>query len=282
MTLMFSVVQAMVAGEANVTLISPFAGRITDWFKQRDKVAGYAAPEDPGVISVKQIYNYLKAYGYKTVVMGASFRNKEQVMELAVREPLPLLVVVVPLEFHHLTNQSMQQGCDLLTVSPQLLQELDESEAEVPQRLNAATAQTSLPKTILNESEFRLRMNADEMADFKLSEGIRKYVRTYLPTYRNLPCSTLMRELTDSCWWVCVQVHDRSREARVAAPCSPRGLSRERQREMLHSFVVNLPKPQTISILLRMSHMAATLRQKGSATFGSVQWLSCIDTFTGG
>lgn len=149
MTLMFSHVQAMAAGEAGVTLISPFAGRITDWFKVKEKVDGFPAADDPGVKSVKFIYNYLKKHGYKTVVMGASFRNKEQVMELC--------------------------GCDLLTVSPKLLGELQECTDAVPRRLSAEEAECDLPKTVLDEPTFRRLLNDDEMAHFKLAEGIRKF-----------------------------------------------------------------------------------------------------------
>jgi len=108
MTLLFSLIQAVSCAEAKATLISPFAGRITDFYKQKEGKSSYPPNEDPGVLSVRSIFNYYKHYGYKTVVMGASFRTKEQVMELA--------------------------GCDLLTVSPQLLEELQNSTAEVPKK----------------------------------------------------------------------------------------------------------------------------------------------------
>lgn len=149
MTLMFSIAQAMEAAEANATLISPFVGRITDWYKANEGVSGYDADKDPGVLSVKRIYNYLKAHGYATVVMGASFRNKEQVTELA--------------------------GCDLLTVSPKFLAELQECDEEVKRTLSPESPQTDLPKTVLNESSFHRMLNDDEMAHFKLGEGIRKF-----------------------------------------------------------------------------------------------------------
>lgn len=149
MTLMFSITQAMVAAEANATLISPFVGRITDFWKAKKGVDGFEAAEDPGVQSVQTIYNYYKTHGYKTVVMGASFRNKEQVLELA--------------------------GCDLLTVSPTLLSEIKESEQDVPKKLDSETAKSETPKTSLSESEFRWRMCNDECAHFKLAEGIRKF-----------------------------------------------------------------------------------------------------------
>jgi len=149
MTLIFSVIQAMVAGEAKVTLVSPFAGRITDFYKQKDKVDQYEPAQDPGVKSVKEIFNYLKTYKYATTVMGASFRSIDQVKELA--------------------------GCDLLTVSPKLLDELAKSDKEVPRKLFADQVTSSYPKTVLTEKEFRWRINNDEMADFKLNEGIRKF-----------------------------------------------------------------------------------------------------------
>jgi len=149
MTLMFSITQAMVAAEAKATLISPFVGRITDFWKAKEGVSGYEASEDPGVKSVQQIYNYYKTHGYKTVVMGASFRNKEQVLELA--------------------------GCDLLTVSPTLLSEIQASDQEVPKKLDASKSSSEIPKTVLTESEYRWRMCGDECAHFKLAEGIRKF-----------------------------------------------------------------------------------------------------------
>jgi len=147
MTLLFSLIQAVACAEVGVTLISPFAGRITDYFKQKEN-KNYAPAEDPGVVSVKNIYNYYKKYGYKTVVMGASFRTKEQVMELA--------------------------GCDLLTVSPQLLEELSNSNIEVPRKLDPANA-SDVPKIPTDEKSFRWLMNEDEMAGFKLAEGIRRF-----------------------------------------------------------------------------------------------------------
>jgi len=147
LTLLFSLVQAIACAESNVTLISPFAGRITDFYKQKEG-KNYAAHEDPGVISVKAIYNYYKRYGYKTVVMGASFRTKEQVLELA--------------------------GCDLLTVSPNLLEELAQSNIEVVRKLDASKA-VDVPKIEVNEKSFRWLMNEDEMAEVKLAEGIRRF-----------------------------------------------------------------------------------------------------------
>merc|ERR1719148_151778 len=111
LTLIFSKAQAIACAEAGCTLISPFVGRIMDWHKAADGVAGYAPAADPGVISVTEIYNYYKKFGHKTIVMGASFRNKDEILELA--------------------------GCDRLTMSPDLLQELSNSKDPVPQKLDA-------------------------------------------------------------------------------------------------------------------------------------------------
>jgi len=147
LTLLFSLPQAIACAEAGVTLISPFVGRITDFYKQRDGKS-FVPHEDPGIISVKTIYNYYKHHGYKTVVMGASFRTKEQVIELA--------------------------GCDLLTVSPTLLEELAQSNVEVIQKLDSHKT-TPVPKQPLDEKTFRWQLNEDEMATVKLAEGIRKF-----------------------------------------------------------------------------------------------------------
>jgi transaldolase len=151
MTLLFSLEQAALAGKNGVTLISPFAGRITDFYKQKEGKASYAPSEDPGVLSVTNIYNYMRKYGFKTQVMGASFRTKEQVIELA--------------------------GCDLLTISPNLLGELQATDADVPRKLNPeAAANADLEELNLDEKSFRFRFNENEMAEFKLAEGIRKFV----------------------------------------------------------------------------------------------------------
>lgn len=150
LTLLFSLVQAVACAEVGVTLISPFAGRITDYFKAKDKKDSYIPAEDPGVLSVKNIYNYFKKFGHKTVVMGASFRTKEQVMELA--------------------------GCDLLTVSPQLLDELQKGHVKVEKKLDASKT-TEVAKIDVSEKSFRWLMNEDEMASFKLGEGIRKFAQ---------------------------------------------------------------------------------------------------------
>eukprot|EP01119_Soliformovum_irregulare_P016995 TRINITY_DN5008_c0_g1_i1.p2 TRINITY_DN5008_c0_g1~~TRINITY_DN5008_c0_g1_i1.p2 ORF type:complete len:320 (-),score=116.77 TRINITY_DN5008_c0_g1_i1:173-1132(-) len=148
LTLLFSLPQAILCAEAGVTLISPFVGRITDFYKARDKKDGYAAAEDPGVKSVQSIYNYYKQHGYKTIIMGASFRNVGQIQELA--------------------------GCDFLTISPNLLEELHKSKNEVVKKLDPSNVKES-PKQSFDEKSFRWALNDDEMAEVKLSEGIRKF-----------------------------------------------------------------------------------------------------------
>ena len=148
LTLLFSFAQARACAEAGAFLISPFVGRILDWYKKANGKDSYAANEDPGVVSVTSIYNYYKANGYKTIVMGASFRNIGEILELA--------------------------GCDRLTISPQLLEELANAPGEVAAKLtdNGATEQ---PGAALTESEFRWDMNEDAMATEKLAEGIRNF-----------------------------------------------------------------------------------------------------------
>ncbi len=150
MTLMFSLEQAIICAEAKATLISPFVGRILDWYKKAEGVAGYPPAEDPGVKSVTAIYHYLKKFGYKTQVMGASFRNVEEILELA--------------------------GCDLLTISPNLLEVLKNSEGPLPRNLDPNDARNmDLEKVILDEKAFRLQLNENAMATEKLAEGIRKF-----------------------------------------------------------------------------------------------------------
>jgi transaldolase len=150
LTLLFGFPQAVAAAEAGVTLISPFVGRILDWYKNNQNVAGYPADEDPGVLSVTRIYNYFKRHGYKTVVMGASFRNSEEILALA--------------------------GCDLLTISPVLLGELAASEGEVPRKLDPEQALTmDIPNVSYDERGFRWDLNEDAMATEKLAEGIRLF-----------------------------------------------------------------------------------------------------------
>ncbi|KAI5921825.1 hypothetical protein F4810DRAFT_712064 [Camillea tinctor] len=151
LTLMFSLVQAIAAAEAGAFLISPFVGRILDWYKKAYSKE-YAKEEDPGVKSVKAIYNYYKKHGYNTIVMGASFRNTGEITELA--------------------------GCDYLTISPNLLEELMNSSAAVPKKLDASDATAlDIPKQsyINDESLFRFEFNEEQMAVHKLSEGISKF-----------------------------------------------------------------------------------------------------------
>jgi len=151
LTLMFSLVQAIAAAEAGAFLISPFVGRILDWFKAATKKE-YKKEEDPGVSSVKDIFNYYKKFGYNTIVMGASFRNTGEITELA--------------------------GCDYLTISPNLLEDLLNSNESVPKKLDAATASTlDLEKKsyINSEASFRFDFNEDQMAVEKLREGISKF-----------------------------------------------------------------------------------------------------------
>jgi transaldolase len=149
LTLLFSFAQAVACAEAGVTLISPFVGRIYDWYK-KERGGDIPVDEDPGVASVTRIYQYFKKFGYKTQVMGASFRNVQQIDRLA--------------------------GCDLLTISPDLLAQLEKTEGEVPRRLSVETAKASPAiKLHLDEKTFRWMHNEDPMAVEKLSEGIRKF-----------------------------------------------------------------------------------------------------------
>jgi transaldolase len=152
LTLLFSFAQAVACAEAGVTLISPFVGRILDWYKKAEGVAGYPAAEDPGVRSVTRIYRYYKKHDYSTVVMGASFRNVGEILELA--------------------------GCDLLTISPQLMAELESAEGEVPRKLDpAAAAAQGEARVEQTEASFRWEHNEDAMATEKLAEGIRNFTR---------------------------------------------------------------------------------------------------------
>ncbi|CAG8286015.1 unnamed protein product [Penicillium salamii] len=151
LTLMFSLVQAIAAAEAGAYLISPFVGRILDWFKAAHK-RDYTPQEDPGVKSVQDIYNYYKKFGYNTIVMGASFRNVGEITELA--------------------------GCDYLTISPNLLEDLFNSTEAVPQKLNAADAaniEIKKREYLNNEAEFRFDFNEEAMGVEKLREGISKF-----------------------------------------------------------------------------------------------------------
>ncbi|MDD4776964.1 MAG: transaldolase [Fermentimonas sp.] len=150
LTLLFSFTQAVACAEANVRLISPFVGRILDWHKKERGVEEIAPQEDPGVLSVKNIYNYYKKFDYRTQVMGASFRNIGEITELV--------------------------GCELLTITPKLLKELEESEGHLEQKLTEKTAKESDHEKIsLDEKQFRWEMNEDAMATEKLAEGIRNF-----------------------------------------------------------------------------------------------------------
>ncbi|HIG29268.1 MAG TPA: transaldolase [Verrucomicrobiales bacterium] len=151
LTLLFSFAQAVACAEAEVQLISPFVGRILDWFKADTGKSDYSPHEDPGVQSVTRIFNYYKKYSYRTEIMGASFRNIGEITELA--------------------------GCDLLTISPNLLEELQNSSLEVPCKLRSENAASSCDeeRISLNENAFRWMHNEDQMATEKLSDGIRRF-----------------------------------------------------------------------------------------------------------
>jgi transaldolase len=153
MTLLFGFGQAAACAEAGVYLISPFVGRILDWYKNFEKKDSYPAEEDPGVLSVRRIYSYYKKYGYKTVVMGASFRNVNEIKALT--------------------------GCDLLTISPQFLEELKNDPNELPVILNQEFAENNCKdeKAAIDEKTFRWTLNQDQMATEKLSEGIRNFAK---------------------------------------------------------------------------------------------------------
>ena len=150
LTLLFSFAQAVACAQAGVTLISPFVGRIYDWYKKEHRGTDIAPDQDPGVASVTRIYNYYKKFGYKTQVMGASFRNLNQIVRLA--------------------------GCDLLTISPELLKELENTEGTVERELDPVTARDSKEQRLcLEEKTFRWMHNEDAMATEKLAEGVRKF-----------------------------------------------------------------------------------------------------------
>lgn len=151
MTLLFGFAQAVGCAEANATLISPFVGRILDWHKAKTGKTSYESHEDPGVLSVSKIYQYYKKYGYQTIVMGASFRNVGEIIELA--------------------------GCDRLTISPNLLDDLSKSNEPITRKLDGESAAKKYtgPKVSFSEKEFRLSLNEDAMATEKLAEGIRGF-----------------------------------------------------------------------------------------------------------
>ena len=149
LTLLFGFAQAVACAEAGITLISPFVGRILDWYKKDSGRDSYPGSEDPGVISVTKIFNYFKTYGYKTEVMGASFRNLDEIIELA--------------------------GCDLLTISPKLLDQLRNTEAELSRKLNPAAPGATIEKFSIDANHFSEMMQEDRMAHEKLHEGIQGF-----------------------------------------------------------------------------------------------------------
>lgn len=152
MTLMFSLAQAIGCAQVKATLISPFVGRILDWYKKSEGKESYPPAQDPGVISVTQIFNYYKKMGIKTQIMGASFRNVDEITELA--------------------------GCDLLTIAPKLLEELQKAEGPVPKKLDAEAAQKlDIAPIQIDEKKFRWMLNEDAMATEKLAEGIRNFTK---------------------------------------------------------------------------------------------------------
>ncbi len=151
LTLLFGIHQAVACAEAKVTLVSPFVGRILDWYKKETKKE-YSATEDPGVLSVTKIYEYYKKHGHKTEVMGASFRNVGEIVELA--------------------------GCDLLTIAPSILAELEKGADDLVRKLDPEKAKTKdIPKIEMNEAIFRTMHDADKMAKDKLEEGIQGFTK---------------------------------------------------------------------------------------------------------
>jgi transaldolase len=161
LTLLFGMHQAIACAEAKVTLISPFVGRILDWYKKSTGKESYAPAEDPGVVSVTAIYNYYKRHGHNTEVMGASFRNTGEITELA--------------------------GCDLLTIAPNLLAELEKSTGELPKKLDAAKAKTmDIAKIPMDEATFRKMHDADQMAKDKLEEGIQGFSKAIVSLEKQL------------------------------------------------------------------------------------------------
>jgi transaldolase len=152
MTLMFSLAQAIGCAQVGATLISPFVGRILDWYKKNEGKESYPGPQDPGVISVTEIFNYYKKHGIKTQIMGASFRNSDEILELA--------------------------GCDLLTIAPKLLEELQTADGSVAKKLDAESAKKlPIEKISLDEKKFRWMLNENPMATDKLAEGIRNFTK---------------------------------------------------------------------------------------------------------
>jgi transaldolase len=161
LTLLFSFAQAVRCAQAKVTLISPFVGRILDWYKKDRGVSDIPAQEDPGVNSVKEIYNYYKKFDYPTTVMGASFRNIGEIIELA--------------------------GCDALTISPSLLKELESTEAVLDKKLDAVKSKLlDIHPVNMNENAFRWMMNEDAMATEKLAEGIRNFTKDLIKLEKHI------------------------------------------------------------------------------------------------
>lgn len=150
LTLLFGFAQAQACADAGVFLISPFVGRIFDWYRSNRELEINSPEDDPGVLSVRRIYHYYKQHGYATVVMGASFRNTGQIEALA--------------------------GCDRLTISPDLLEALATDNAELPRQLDASSASSDDPRKSLKEPEFRMAINQDAMSTEKLAEGIRNFI----------------------------------------------------------------------------------------------------------
>ena len=161
LTLLFGLHQAIACAEAQVTLISPFVGRILDWYKKSTGKESYAPAEDPGVVSVTRIYEYYKAHGYKTEIMGASFRNLDEIKELA--------------------------GCDFLTISTDLLAELAKETGDLPRKLDPKKASAAnVPKIEMNETVFRKMHEEDKMAKDKLAEGIDGFTKAIVGLEKSL------------------------------------------------------------------------------------------------
>jgi transaldolase len=161
LTLLFGLHQAIACADAGVTLVSPFVGRILDWYKSATGKSSYAASEDPGVVSVTRIYEYFKHFGYKTEVMGASFRNLGEITELA--------------------------GCDLLTIAPNLLEELSQATGDLPRKLDPVKARASkVDRIAMDEPTFRRMHSSDKMASDKLEEGIAGFTKAIVSLERML------------------------------------------------------------------------------------------------
>jgi transaldolase len=161
LTLLFGIHQAVACAEAGVTLVSPFVGRILDWHKNDSGIDSYPPEEDPGVLSVTRIYNYYKRFGYETEVMGASFRNLDEIRELT--------------------------GCDLLTISPSFLAELRETKGDLPRKLDPVHAKTlQIDEITVDEITFRRMHEHDRMSNNKLSEGIKGFSNAIVALQRLL------------------------------------------------------------------------------------------------